>query len=103
MICLVLLCTFVQISNTQPLLDDGDEDQNQIDNSLLNNYFLAPGQFGRNHHRGFDVPENSYDHHRQQQQQQLFYQNKQYNPDTVQLNKRIIMLPRVGRRSVRST
>ena len=35
----------------------------------------------------------------QQQQQQ---RTEAYNPDTVQLSKRIIMLPRVGRRSVRS-
>jgi hypothetical protein len=98
-ICFVLLCTFIRISNTQPLLDDGDEDQNQVDTSFLNNYFAASGRSARNYPRGFDIPESLFDHHRQQQ---LYYQNKQYNPDNVQLAKRIIMLPRVGRRSVRS-
>jgi hypothetical protein len=98
MICCVLLCTFVQIGSTQPLLDDDDDVQAQVDSTVLNNYAAALGRYGSNYPRAFNIPENFYDH----RQQQLFYPTKQYNPDNVQLAKRIIMLPRVGRRSIRS-
>lgn len=97
MICFVLLWAFIQISNTQPLLVDNDEDQYQVDNPFLSNNLLTSGRFVRNYLHGFDIPEHLYNHH---QQQQLL---KQYNPDNVKLTKRIIMLPRVGRRSIRST
>jgi hypothetical protein len=82
MICFVLLCTFIQYSNTQPLLnDDNDADQTQLYDEILNNYLSGSGRF--------NIPESfyNYDHH----------QNKQYYPDNIQLAKRIIMLPRVGR------
>ncbi|CAF0850432.1 unnamed protein product [Adineta steineri] len=93
MICFVFLCTFVRISSTSPVYADDDEDQASVDNTFLNNYAVASGRF--------HIPENlnNYHHH----QQHKFYQNKQDNPDNVQLSKRIIMLPRVGRRSIRST
>jgi hypothetical protein len=101
MVCFVFLCTFIRISSTQPFYADDDDDQIQVDNSFPNNYFAASGQLTINNPHRFNVPESLYNPH--QQQQQLFYQNKQYNPDNVQLAKRIIMLPRVGRRSIEST
>jgi len=97
----VFLCTFIRISSTQPFYTDDDDDQIQVDNLFPNNYFAASGRLTINNPHRFNVPESLYNHH--QQQQQLLYQNKQYNPDNVQLAKRIIMLPRVGRRSIEST
>ncbi len=90
MICFLLLCTFIQYSNTQPLLnDDNDEEQTRIYDEILNNYIPRQGQL--------NIPESLYNYHHRQQ---LFPQNKQYHPDNLQLAKRIIMLPRVGRRSI---
>jgi hypothetical protein len=82
MICLVLICTFIQIGNTQPTFLDDDVD-NQIENAFSNNY---------------DSPMND-----KTPFEDMYYHRKQSSPDNVQLDKRIIMLPRVGRRSVRST
>ncbi len=85
MICFVLLCTFIQYSNTQPLFnDDNDADQIQMYDEILNNYLTGSGRFNN--------PESSDDYY--------YHQNKQYEPDNIQLAKRIIMLPRVGRRSI---
>ena len=70
----------MQIGNAQPILADDDEDQTQIENSFLNN-----------HNRLND--ENAF--------ADFYYYRKQFNPDDIQLTKRIIMLPRVGRRSIR--
>jgi len=78
MICLVLLCTFIQIGNTQPTIVD-----DQIENAFSNNY---------------DSPMND-----KTPFEDMYYHRKQFSPDNVQLGKRLIMLPRVGRRSVRST
>jgi hypothetical protein len=97
MICFVLLCTYVRISSTQPLLNsDDDEDQAEVYEPFLNNLIIKSGRFPPNN------PESLYDYH-EEQQPQLFHQNKQYHPDNLQLAKRIIMLPRVGRRSIRSS
>jgi len=82
MICLVLLCTFIQIGNTQPTSVDDDIDD-QIENAFSNNYGSA-----MNDKTPFE---------------DMYYHRKQFSPDNVQLAKRIIMLPRVGRRSVQST
>ncbi len=100
MICFVLMSTFVRISSTQPLVNDDGEDQTQVYDPLLNNYIFQSGRFIRNNPYSANIPENLYDYH---QQQQLAQQNKQYNPDNIQLAKRIIMLPRVGRRSILSS
>lgn len=101
MIFCVLLCTFLRITSTQPLLDnEEDDDQTQLDDSLLNTYIAIPGRFSNYNHHQFNIPQNFYDDH---QQQESYYRNKQYNPANVNVFKRIIMLPRVGRRSVRST
>jgi hypothetical protein len=89
MICLVLLCTFIQIGNTRSTFvddNDDDEDQIQIENSFVNNYPSINDRLN-----GKSPLEDFY------------YNKKQFNPDDVQLIKRIIMLPRVGRRSIRST
>ncbi|UJR22418.1 hypothetical protein I4U23_025478 [Adineta vaga] len=88
MFCLVLLCTFIQIGNTQPTIATAadDEVQTQIENSFINNYASA-----LNDRLNGKL---SYDDY--------YYHKKQFNPDSVQLAKRIIMLPRVGRRSIRS-
>jgi len=96
MICLVLLCTFAQIGHTQPMLIDDDDELAQFDNSLVNN--LAAGRYG-NFPYDFNMPHAL----RHRLQQQISHLNKQQqNPDGIDLTKRIIMLPRVGRRSVRS-
>jgi hypothetical protein len=79
----VLLCTFIRIGNAQPTLIDDDEDQTQVDNSFINNYVA-----GGNRLNG-EIPLENF-----------LYHKKQFNPDNVHLAKRIIMLPRVGRRSV---
>ncbi len=79
MICLMLLCTFIQISYTRSTFVDDDEDQNLFPN----NYVSVNGKY----------PFEEY-----------YYNKKPINhDDDVQLAKRIIMLPRVGRRSIRST
>ena len=91
----MLLCAFVRISSTQPFLDD-DVDENdlaRIDSSLLNNYVAAPGRFASNYPRGFNYPESVVDSH----QWSSLHPN---NLNRVHLAKRIIMLPRVGRRSL---
>lgn len=87
MFCLVLLCTFIQIGSAQPSIVDDDDMQTQLENPFIDNY--ANGINDRVYGK---VPLEDY-----------FYHKKQLNPDNVQLAKRIIMLPRVGRRSVRST
>jgi hypothetical protein len=94
MVCFGFLCIFVQITNTQPLVDDDDERPTQFYDPTFNNYIVRSGRFVNNNPYRLNIPENLYDY---------YQQNKQYNPDNVQLAKRIIMLPRVGRRSVRST
>jgi hypothetical protein len=81
MICLVLLCTFIQIGNTRSTFIDDDEDPTQFENSFINSYLL-------NLKNPFE---------------DIYYNKKSFNPDDTQLTKRIIMLPRVGRRSIRST
>ncbi len=95
MIYFVLLCTFIQYSNTQPLfnvINDDNDDPTQAYDDMLNNYISQSNRL--------NIPENLYNYY---QQQQLVHQNKQYHPDNLHLAKRIIMLPRVGRRSIRST
>ncbi len=95
------MCTFIQISSTQPLVDDDGEDQTQVYDPLFNNYIFESGRFVRNNpYNVNNIPESLYDY---QQQQQFVQENKQYNPENIQLAKRIIMLPRVGRRSVLSS
>ncbi len=98
MIGFALLCIFVRMSSTQPVLDNDDEYQTQGNHPYLNNYIAASARYASNNLHRLDIPANLYD----RDQQQQFYHNKQYNPDNVQLAKRIIMLPRVGRRSIRS-
>ncbi|CAF0767827.1 unnamed protein product [Adineta ricciae] len=83
---LVLLCAFIQLGSSQPTIVDDDEVQSQIDTSFLNNYAnIINDRFNGK------IPVEDY-----------YYHKKQFNPDNVQLAKRIIMLPRVGRRSVQS-
>jgi hypothetical protein len=86
LICLVLLCTFIQLGNTLPTLVDDDEDQTQVENSFVNNYGTV------NDRLNGKIPFEDF-----------YYHKKPFNSDNVQLAKRIIMLPRVGRRSIRST
>ncbi|CAF1016728.1 unnamed protein product [Adineta steineri] len=87
MICFGLICTFIQIGNAQPIIIDDDDYQNQIENSFINNYAATI-----NDRLISRIPIEDF-----------YYHKKQFNPDNVQLSKRIIMLPRVGRRSIRST
>jgi hypothetical protein len=82
----VLLCTFIQIGSTLPTLVDDDEDQAQMDNSFINNYATVADRLNGK------IPF-----------EDLYYHRKPFNSDNIQLGKRIIMLPRVGRRSIRST
>ncbi len=87
MIYFVLFCTLIQIGCTRSTFVDDDEDQNPIENSLANNYVSLNDRLNEK------IPFEDY-----------YYNNKkQFNPGDVQLTKRIIMLPRVGRRSIRST
>lgn len=96
MICFAVFCTFVRISNTQPLFDNDDDGQTQVYDPFFNKYIVESGRFARNTPYRLNIPESLYAYHQQQQQQQ-------FNPNNLQLAKRIIMLPRVGRRSIRST
>ena len=76
----------MQLGHSQPTLLDDDEDQVQADNSFLNSYAsLSERLNGKSPFEDF------------------YYHKKPFNSENVQLAKRIIMLPRVGRRSVRST
>jgi hypothetical protein len=86
MICLVLLCTFIQIGNTRSTFVDDDEDPSQFETSFINNYGSI------NDRLNAKIPFEDF-----------YYNKKPFNTDDVQLMKRIIMLPRVGRRSIRST
>jgi hypothetical protein len=86
MICLVLLCTFIQIGNTRSTFIDDDEDPTQFENSFINNYASI------NDRLNGKIPFEDF-----------YYNKKPFNADDIQLTKRIIMLPRVGRRSIRST
>ena len=93
MICFVLLCVLIQFSQSQPLLNGyADDERAQIYDQLLTNYLVGSNRAWKS-----NLPESIFDYQQQQQQR-----TEAYNPDTVQLSKRIIMLPRVGRRSVRS-
>ena len=83
-ICFVLLCTLISYSSAQPIFNSDEDDQMQVYDDIYNS----------------PIPKNFYDYH----QRQFWHLNKpQYRPDGLQLAKRIIMLPRVGRRSIRST
>ncbi|CAF1088856.1 unnamed protein product [Rotaria sp. Silwood1] len=94
----VLLCTFVRISSTQPLLDDNDdEDQTKLYSPFFKNYVAALGRLTSNTRHKFHIPQHIHDDH---QQKKLLHQTKEHHPDSEQLTKRIIMLPRVGRRSI---
>lgn len=97
-ICFVLFCTCLQIGSTQPLLEeDEDDDQASIDNSYFNNYLAGTGRLANQYPHGFKYPENLID----EREQVVFYPVRPAVPsDRVQLAKRIIMLPRVGRRSI---
>lgn len=83
MICLAFLCTFVRLGSAQPLLAAvSDNDQVRLENFLLNRYAGLSGRFANDEHH---YPRLSH-----------------VNLDDVHLAKRIIMLPRVGRRSIPS-
>ena len=73
----MLLCTFIHYSHSRSTYPDDNEDQALFPN----NYVRWNGK----------APLEEYFHHK-----------KPINPDDIQLAKRIIMLPRVGRRSVAS-
>ncbi|UJR26669.1 hypothetical protein I4U23_007986 [Adineta vaga] len=91
MICLVFLCTFIR---TQPLFAadaDDDDQQAQMENFFFNNYADLEGQY--------PYPGSLINYH----QERLSHPKQAYHPDDVHLAKRIIMLPRVGRRSVQPT
>ena len=88
LLCLVLVCTWIQVGLTQPAsFVDNDEDQVNLEKSWINNYpALLNTRFNG------QLPLDDY-----------FYHQKPFNADHPALAKRLIMLPRVGRRSVRST
>jgi hypothetical protein len=83
----VLVCTWVQVGLAQPSsFVDNDEDQANLEKSWINNYpALLNTRFNG------QLPLDDY-----------FYHPKPLNADHSALAKRLIMLPRVGRRSVRS-
>lgn len=95
MVFAVLLCTFIQISSTQPVLNDDDEDQTQLDNSVYIDYPARVGRIPYSHHNQHNNPGNVYV---DPLRYDLFNQDKRYVPDNAHLTKRVIMLPRVGRR-----
>lgn len=82
----MLLCAFIQFGNARSTLTDDDEDQAQVENSFINNYASI------NDRLNGKIPFEDF-----------YYNKKPLNSDDVQVMKRIIMLPRVGRRSIRST
>ena len=91
---------FVRISSKQLLLVDRDnKDQIQIGSTPFKGYVAVAGRLSDYSYHQPPIPEDLYDDH---QQRVLVHRNKQYNPDNTKLVKRIIMLPRIGRRSVRS-
>ncbi|CAF1292820.1 unnamed protein product [Rotaria magnacalcarata] len=83
---LMLLCTFIHISSSRPAFIDDDISLVQPDNAFIHNYVPT------NEPLHNDIP---YD--------DSYYPNKLANHDTMHMAKRIIMLPRVGRRSFQST
>ncbi|CAF1074427.1 unnamed protein product [Rotaria sordida] len=83
---LVLLCALIQISDTRPTLIDDEQGPSQVDHSFINNY----GDINERLHDEIPLED--------------FYNLKNlFDYDNVQMAKRLIMLPRVGRRSIRST
>ena len=76
-ICLVLVGTLIEISHTRSTAIDDNADEN----SVMKNYFSL------NDHLTQPIP----------------FDNDFYPIDDFRLNKRIIMLPRVGRRSIQTT
>jgi hypothetical protein len=72
----MLLCICIQISHTRATYPDDDDD----DQNLFANNYIA-----------FNNGKNPFE--------EYYYNKKPINHDDVQLAKRIIMLPRVGRRS----
>jgi hypothetical protein len=86
MICLVLLCTLIEIGHTRSAFKMDDEDQLHKENPFINNHASLNDRFNGK------IPVEDF-----------YYNKKQFSPDDVQLAKRIIMLPRVGRRSIQST
>ncbi|CAF1448994.1 unnamed protein product [Adineta ricciae] len=91
LICVIFLCTFIR---TQPLFASNidDDEQAQIENFLLNNYADMADRYYPTSDKFLDY-----------NQQRLLSPKQAYHSDDVHLAKRIIMLPRVGRRSVPST
>ena len=86
------------MGSTQPLLEeDDDDDQASVDNSFLNNYLTGTGPQASHYPHGFKYPANLID----ERDPVVFYPVRPaVLSDRVQLAKRIIMLPRVGRRSI---
>ncbi|CAF3270616.1 unnamed protein product [Rotaria socialis] len=83
---LMLLCTFIHISSSRHAFIDVDASLVPPDNAFIYNYAVS------NELLDNDIPyEDSY------------YPNKLANHNIMRMAKRIIMLPRVGRRSVQST
>jgi hypothetical protein len=72
---MILLCVLIQISQARSTYPDDDEDQNIY--LALNNHFNGKYPF-----------------------EEDYYNKKPVNHDDINLAKRIIMLPRVGRRSI---
>ncbi|CAF2039151.1 unnamed protein product [Rotaria magnacalcarata] len=96
MVFFVLLCTFFQISSAQPLLYEGDDgDQIQLNNLVFTNHLAGLSRLPSYNHYKANLPQNVYEDHLAEE---TFYRNKQFNPGNLQLAKRIIMLPRIGRR-----
>lgn len=88
LLCLALFCTWVQVGLTQPSgFLDNEEDPTNLEKSWINNY---PALL--NTHFNGQLPLEDY-----------FYHQKPSNAEHSALAKRLIMLPRVGRRSVRAT
>ncbi|CAF3180234.1 unnamed protein product [Rotaria socialis] len=96
MVFFVLLFTFLQISSTQPLLyGDDDDDQAQLDNLVFTYHLADPGRLPSYNHHKTNFPQNVYEDHLADE---TFYRNNQFSPGNLQWTKRIIMLPRIGRR-----
>jgi hypothetical protein len=90
----VLLCTFSRFSATQPLLDNDaeDDERNTLENILSKQYLASLARLSD------DVPrELKYLQPLDDRPLASFYP---IHADHAPMSKRIIMLPRVGRRSV---
>jgi hypothetical protein len=85
LMCLMLLCTWMSVVHAQPTtFVENDDDQANLEKSFINPY---PAML----HARLNADSALDD---------LLYHSKSYNAEQLPLAKRLIMLPRVGRRSV---